>query len=126
MLLDALKTKVSMVKDINYSFRDARMELDIISFYTEPYPLQTSTTSSRESLELPNNMLAVIIGIKNEDYLPLGVNHLDMGRISGVSDTNFRLLVHYLWRVITAKVRVHSSNDPILTFATSSRIESCE
>lgn len=46
-------------------------------------------------------MSSAIVGVKNEEYLPLSVGHLEMGRYFGATDFNYKMIIHILWRIVT-------------------------
>ena len=110
MLLDALETKAPMVRTINSAYRSSKTDVEVFSLYTTSGEYRRSIISSHESSDtLTTFSLAADMC---SEYLPLGTNHMDMGRFFGEKDPGYRMLVHILWRLVTSKAlnRKYSSS----------------
>ena len=120
MLLRALRYKALMVDGINNTFRDAKMGIEILSFYS-------ATCDARKRImsvdTIPKKMRLVdpedrsnpaVFRAKDKKELPLCSRHLNMGRFHGKTDSHYKALVRRI-EVAIARVPACKGTNAALT-----------
>ena len=115
-LLQALEAKSSLVEDINTAFRNAKMETEILAFYSASCDLRSRVVSIDT---IPKKMHLIgrrdptaptKSGIKFEDEMPLRSRYLKMKQFSGETDPRYKAMVHSVMMATTRRPAFKGTN----------------